>query len=184
MQELDNRLWRFALDFYGCEGVPAICLALQETFDIDIVHLVATLYEYRLSGTRPMDERLVAIRERLRDWRDSTVLPLRRIRRDLKQHREDCPDALKEILRNEVKRTELLAEQIQVALLWEMLEGTQTLSTEARADKDGIYALLVAMAGIYNPAAMKDCDATPLIEQAAQVLLSACTLPSDEANSS
>lgn len=113
--ELENPLWAFALDFYARPGVADACLTLQDALDADVVALIVVLYAW-LHLDRSLSEAEVAdIQAGMQPWRNTSVLPLRHVRRALKPRRRDIPDEAKELLRDQIKRTELLAEQIQLA---------------------------------------------------------------------
>lgn len=113
--DLENPAWGFALDFYGRPGVAEACLALQDQLDADIVELVVILYAWSKRGISLARAEGAELRARMQGWRETTVLPLRHIRRALKPPRSDMPPKTKEILRDRVKQAELLAEQIQIA---------------------------------------------------------------------
>jgi len=111
---LENPAWTFALEFYGRPGVVEACLTLQDDLDIDIVKLVIVLYAWVQLGKSLSEAQGAELRASMQDWRETTVLPLRHIRRALKPPRPDMPYVTKETLRDQIKRAELLAEQIQI----------------------------------------------------------------------
>jgi uncharacterized protein (TIGR02444 family) len=121
--DLDNPLWSFALDFYGRPGVAEACLAIQDALDADIVELVVILYAWSRLGISLSEAEGAVLRAEMQAWRETSVLPLRQIRHALKPPRSDMPHATKEALRDQVKRAELLAEQMQIAWSNDWLEG-------------------------------------------------------------
>jgi uncharacterized protein (TIGR02444 family) len=91
-------------------------LRLQDKAGIDVIALIAVLYADAVL-TRSCDEQDIAKLQALMSrWRDETVLPLRRLRRALKQPPQEFPAEETEALRGLIKKAELRAEQIQLAL--------------------------------------------------------------------
>ena len=107
---LEAPAWAFALDFYGRPGVAEACLAIQDQLDTDKVELIIVLYAWSQLDMSLSEAQGAELRASMHDWRETTVLPLRYIRRALKPPRSEMPDVTKEILRDQVKRAELLAE--------------------------------------------------------------------------
>ena len=91
-------------------------MRLQDEAGIDVIALIVVLYADTVL-TRSLDERDIAgLQASMRRWREETVLPLRRLRRELKQPPPEFPAEETEALRGLIKKTELRAEQIQLAL--------------------------------------------------------------------
>jgi uncharacterized protein (TIGR02444 family) len=91
-------------------------LCLQDEAGIDVIALIVVLYADTVL-TRGLGERDIAeLQASMRRWREETVLPLRRLRRALKQPPPEFPAEETEALRGLIKKTELRAEQIQLAL--------------------------------------------------------------------
>jgi hypothetical protein len=102
---LNDDLWRFALSFYGRDGVSAACLALQQGLGIDV----------------DMDE-LRTIDAIVRDWRTEIVQTLRQLRTRLKSGSSLAPSSATDGLRNQVKAMELEAERIELKVLADWLD--------------------------------------------------------------
>ncbi|MEY8838614.1 MAG: TIGR02444 family protein [Caldilineaceae bacterium] len=126
--DLENPAWAFALDFYRRPGVAEACLTLQDQLNADIVELVVVLYAWSQLGMSLSETQAGDLRRKMQGWRETTVLPLRHIRRAMKPPRSDMPHETKEFLRDQVKRAELLAEQMQIAWAnaWIAREKTAT----------------------------------------------------------
>lgn len=153
---LDGPLWRYALAFYARDGVAPACLRLQDELDIDVVELIFALYAgevLRLAVDRAM---LMEARAALGSWRQDSVLPLRDIRRRLKAPRADCPEDVKEALRDEVKRAELHAEQIQLALLERWASRRAAMAAGQSIGPAATIALLASLSGATLPATLRD----------------------------
>ena len=132
--DLEGPHWRFALDFYGRPGVQEACLRLQDEHGFDIIALVAILHAAIVSGRGMDEEEIAALRRDMALWREKTVLTLRRLRRELKSPPPEFPAAETESLRDLIKKAELKAEQIQLALAAQWLQARtprRTLPVEA-----------------------------------------------------
>jgi len=118
--DLDHPFWRYSLSVYSKDSVPAELIALQDTFDIDVNVALFCLWLGRAVGLRLSDEDLGAISARCIVWNAQTVIPMRGVRRYLKSGTAVQPIAqCAAELRTQIKRLELLAEQIEQAILYD-----------------------------------------------------------------
>mgnify|MGYP001402884278 CR=1 FL=1 len=104
--------WDFSLAFYALPGVPDACLELQDRAGVDVNVMLYLLYA-ALEGRMlaPADvERIEAV---ARPWRQAVVVPLRSVRRALKEPVGAFEPARSAALRSDVKRIELAAERLQ-----------------------------------------------------------------------
>ena len=117
---LDHPFWRYSLSVYSKDGVPAELIALQDTFDIDVNMALFCLWLGRAVGLQLNKEQLDAASTRCARWNAETVLPMRGVRRYLKSGTAVQPIAqVAAELRSQIKRLELLAEQIEQAILYD-----------------------------------------------------------------
>ena len=118
---LDHPFWRFSLRVYAQQAVREECLSLQERLGIDVNLLlfVAWLAVERKIALSEADA--VAAGDAVRNWHTATVLPLRKVRRQVKVmklfEREEVAR-----FRKKIAAVELEAEQIEQALLFEWAE--------------------------------------------------------------
>ncbi|HEX7387188.1 MAG TPA: TIGR02444 family protein [Castellaniella sp.] len=133
----DDLYWRFSLAVYQRQGVAQSCLALQADIALDVNVLLMALLAARWHR-RPIDRAEVALADaRVRSWREEIVVPLRAIRSRLKAGPPPAPDPRTDALRNDVKTTELKAEQIEQWVLgaWvDTLAPAAVSSTSAPLD--------------------------------------------------
>lgn len=115
--EPDNPLWRFALAFYGREGVSAACLALQDGLRVDVDILLLAIFAAVEKGVTLGPDALAAADDLVRAWRTDVVQVLRRLRTGLKSGPLPAPSPATDGLRNEIKAAELKSEQIELAIL-------------------------------------------------------------------
>ncbi len=125
--------WDFAVEIYGRPGVREACLDLQDRLGIDVVALLALVYCAASGGGGIGADSLRAALERAEPWRRAAVLPLRAVRRALKNWQfpaeSIAPDA--ESARDAVAQAELAAERAQLAALAHDLAGAGRASVAA-----------------------------------------------------
>jgi uncharacterized protein (TIGR02444 family) len=135
--------WRFSLRIYGTPGVPAACLTLQDGSGVDVNVLLFGLFA-AAQGRQIAGADMSAIMAAIDPWRLNAVVPLRSVRRFLKDtpagfEAQDIP-----ALRQRVKMLELEAERLQQEVLyssWPMDRlGAPALATEAARANVGAYA--------------------------------------------
>ncbi len=109
-------LWDFALRLYGAPGVGDACLVLQDESGVDVPVLLFSAWLARnFVALSPSD--IARIDGLVQDWRNEVVIPLRAIRRRLKNGPHPAPTGETETLRNGVKGVELNSEKIELAIL-------------------------------------------------------------------
>ncbi|WP_201838491.1 TIGR02444 family protein [Microvirga zambiensis] len=113
----------FALAFYAHPGVSPACLKLQDEGGVDVLMLIALLYaDVRLG--RPLNTAGIATLDaEIANWRRIVILPLRRVRVQLKPGWAEVPDANRLALREKVKALELEAEFIQLSAIETWLQA-------------------------------------------------------------
>lgn len=112
--------WDFAVSVYARPGVQAACLALQDRRGADVVALMALLHAAAAGRAIPSEPRLRKALAQVAPWRAQAVLPLRAIRRALKDWQftgrpGPAPDA--ETARQAVATAELAAERVELETL-------------------------------------------------------------------
>ena len=75
--------WRYSLKFYGQSGVSDACIALQDGCGID-VNLLLYLFWLASDGRRVTADDVKMLDDKVRSWRELTIIPIREIRRKLK----------------------------------------------------------------------------------------------------
>src|SRR3981189_1571985 len=118
---LDNRFWQFSLRVYRVPEAAKECLELQRlhAINVNMLLLCAWIAVSRRIALSTAEVRLIA--STIQQWHSIAVLPIRNVREQLKsasemQHREV------QAFRMQVLATELRAEQIEQALLFEEAE--------------------------------------------------------------
>jgi uncharacterized protein (TIGR02444 family) len=169
---LEGPHWSFVIALYRGDGVSEACLVLQDQCDVDVSVLLFSLFaacEHRVAVDRNM---VVALDGAVRQWRTEIVAPLRALRRRLKQGPAPAPNEVTEPVRNQVKTTELRAEQIELAMLYEAFTSAAFARPSGTPDLGGIVALVVSYfagaSGAVNSAQVRQSVA--LITQAAGLL--------------
>lgn len=111
---LDNPLWAFSLAVYPEAGVSEECIALQDQRGIDVNLLLFCAYVGGIRGVTLSADDLKEATAAAAGWQSGVIRPLREARRALKPIENEPAQRL----RGNVKKDELLAEQIEQALLW------------------------------------------------------------------
>ncbi len=159
---LDNALWRFALDFYGREGVAPACLLLQDKAGVDVNILLCTLFAAADRGIALSADDLADLDAHVAGWRREVVEALRSLRIRLKTGPSPAPCPETDALRTRIKESELQAEQIALAMLWDWLERQAKGLDHSAAD---LPALLRRLLRHFDAAAAENA-AAPEIEAA------------------
>jgi uncharacterized protein (TIGR02444 family) len=111
--------WTFSLRIYGQPGVPPACLTLQDGSGVDVNVLLFALYAASCGkGLTSTD--LTRIITSIDPWKLQAVVPLRGVRRFLKDTPAGFASEGVEELRKRVKAVELESERLQQETLYAM----------------------------------------------------------------
>jgi uncharacterized protein (TIGR02444 family) len=125
--------WRFSLSFYRQSGVADACIALQDDCGVD-VNLLLFLLWLAGDGRRLSADDVKKLDDRVRSWRDLTIIPIRDARRKLKGAATFIDPGKQEAFRTKVKAIELDAERLQQEALYKVtLSGPFGSSAPPRA---------------------------------------------------
>lgn len=137
--------WRFSLSFYRQPGVSDACIALQDSFGVD-VNLLLFLFWLAGDGRKLSAEDVEKLDDRVRSWRELTVIPIRDTRRKLKGAATLVEPGKQEAFRNKVKAVELDAERLQQEALYDFTaKGPLGASAQPQ---DAAMANIVAYEGV------------------------------------
>jgi uncharacterized protein (TIGR02444 family) len=114
--------WRFSLSFYRLPGVSEACIALQDEYGVD-VNLLLFLLWLAGEGRSLSPDEIKTLDEKVRNWRNLTVVPIRGIRRKLKGARTLVEAGQQEALRTRIKALELEAERLQQQALYALSQA-------------------------------------------------------------
>ncbi len=127
-------LWDWALKAYQREGVSEACLALQDFHEQNVCLLLWGAWCAE-TGRAPDEETLEAAADTARAWENTTVAPLRAIRRTLKSPVPDLDTEARLSVRDQIKALELKAER---HLLQQLEELAPPASGKTRPVVDGM----------------------------------------------
>ena len=119
--EVGTPFWRFSLAIYARPEVARACLELQDTCAVD-VNLLLFLLWLALDRRSLSADAVRDLDGKVREWREAVIVPLRALRRTLKQSTPIAAE-MAEPLRTKVKALELEAERLQQETLY-ALAGT------------------------------------------------------------
>lgn len=165
---LDNGFWRFSLAVYGRPGVPECLIGLQDALSVDANVMLFAMYValHRPEGVAAQD--IARWNEAARVWRDSSVIPLRAIRRGLKTAPEAVARDWREAVRTKVAGAELAAERIEQALLFSLLPG----GTRVARPPDPQAAVAAAIAAVLDVSGADGRNHTPEMATLTEAALS------------
>jgi uncharacterized protein (TIGR02444 family) len=114
--------WRFSLQFYRLSGVANACIALQDEYGVDVNLLLFLLWRAD-EGHLLSADAVKKLDDKVRDWRNLTVIPIRNIRRKLKGGRTLVEPGQQEAFRTRIKAIELEAERLQQQALFALSQS-------------------------------------------------------------
>lgn len=109
--------WRFSLQFYRLPGVSDACVGLQDEYGVDVNLLLFLLWCADEGRSLSADD-VKALDDKVRDWRNLSVIPIRNARRKLKHARTLIDSGQQEAFRTRIKAVELEAERLQQQALY------------------------------------------------------------------
>ena len=157
--------WRFSLRFYRRSGVADACITLQERSGVDVNLLLYLLWQAS-QGRAFAAEDVVALEEVIAPWRAATVIPLRTMRRALKEPPGLVAGPAAEVFRNKIKAVELEAERLQQEAMYELAQAQS-----ARRSVGSSQEASFQEAARHNVAAYETMLGAPLPVAAVEALL-------------
>jgi len=142
--------WRFSLRFYRQPEVADACITLQEKAGVDVNLLLFLLWHATQKRALSAAE-VGELERRIAVWRNTTVIPLRTMRRALKSPPTLVAGASAELFRTKIKAVELEAERLQQEAMHE-LACPSLLGVEASSRDDAARANVAAYAAMCGAA--------------------------------
>lgn len=165
MPDCDNLFWRFSLVVYATPGVAAECLALQAALNVDVNVLLFCAWLGRTKQLALTETDFETIDAHVRRWHDAVVRPLRAVRQHMKAMPEIQHDTVKD-LRKAVAGDELRAEQIEQALLFDLVAVLAGEISSEDAVRRNVMAFLQRKRQQHSPAVVEPPAAERLITAA------------------
>lgn len=117
----DTPLWQFALRVYAAGGVAEKCLFLQDQHGADVNLLLLCCWA-GLHGAYLPGEQVEALNQLVAAWRTDIIVPLRRMRRQMKNAVGPIQPSQSAAVRQAIKSVELSAEKTELDFLFNALE--------------------------------------------------------------
>jgi len=114
--------WRFSLHLYRQPGVADACIALQDGCGVDVNLLLFVMW-LAAARQRLSQADVQKLEDAVRGWRNLTIVPIRDVRRELKEKATLVESGKQEAFRNRIKAVELEAERLQQEALFEISRG-------------------------------------------------------------
>jgi uncharacterized protein (TIGR02444 family) len=130
--------WRFSLGFYRRPGVADACVALQDGCGVDVNVLLFFLWLAMARRCIPPAAATVVC-AKVAPWQDDVVVPLRALRRRLKDGSSLVERGAAEWFRTRIKAVELESERLQQEAMFALAaelatENAATVEAAARAN--------------------------------------------------
>jgi len=125
--ERGSPFWRFSLGFYRQPGVADACIALQDGCGVDVNILLFFLWLATARRCVP-PAAAKALCAKAGPWRDDVVVPLRTLRRRLKDGSSLVERNVAELFRTKIKAVELESERLQQEAMFALAAGLATES--------------------------------------------------------
>ena len=153
--EQGSPFWRFSLRFYRRPGVADACIALQDGCGVDVNILLFFLWLAAARRCVP-SAAAAAVCARVGPWRDDVVVPLRTLRRRLKDGSSLVERGAAELFRTRIKAIELESERLQQESMFALAAdlGTENASTVEAAARANVAAYEQALARTFAPDAV------------------------------
>lgn len=145
---LSSHLWEFSLNLYRQPGVAPLCLLLQDQWDAD-VNIMLWVRWLETEGMPINATRIRLAETHINGWQKDAVLPLRQLRRRIKQ-RYGIADKAMEAVRQAVKAAELQSERV-VQIQLEKLARAWLSGVERKAVVPGSNLEVYADALLLSP---------------------------------
>jgi uncharacterized protein (TIGR02444 family) len=139
--------WRFSIKFYAVPGVAPACIALQDQAGVDVNLLFFLLWNATLGRTLSESD-VKELDRTIGVWRDTAVIPLRKMRRALKSPPAMLAPDVAEAFRNRIKAAELEAERLQQEAMYALAQSgrfRRTAPTPVEAARANISAYQAAL---------------------------------------
>jgi len=154
--EQGSPFWRFSLRFYRQPGVADACIALQDGCGVDVNILLFFLW---LATARRCVPPATAeqVCTKAAPWRDDVVVPLRTLRRRLKDGSSLVERGAADVFRTRIKAVELESERLQQESLYALAAGltTQDAPTVEAAARANVAAYEQASGRDFAPSAVE-----------------------------
>lgn len=136
-------LWDWSVRVWAAPGVQSAALDLQDAQGQCVPLLLWAAWAAR-TGRPPDEETVEAACDTARVWLETTIAPLRQVRRALKTRLPDMDDAAREAVRDRVKAVELEAER-------RLLDALEALSPGEDGPPKPALPALIAVARAWSP---------------------------------
>lgn len=161
--DLRGPQWDSAVRLYQKPRVSEACLRLQDALGVDVCLLLFALFAARERQVLLDEAGLEELDRVIADWRDQVIRPLRAIRRRLKSSPPREATSAAQALREQIKKSEIDAEQIELAMLARHFDERPGAASAAPIDSASV---LNEVAAFFAARAGGTAELTPEIQAA------------------
>ncbi|MDH3976922.1 MAG: TIGR02444 family protein [Gammaproteobacteria bacterium] len=154
----EHAFWDFSLAFYRKPGVADACLYLQDQYGLNVNILLLCIWSGKTTDGPLTTMQLEACTQRIRDWEEKVIQPLRAIRRAVRHETLGVPEFIAEAFHLHVESSELEAEHVEQLMLADLVAGAGVIDNPEPAPV--VLANLqayIAIAGVHQEPQFKDC---------------------------
>jgi len=141
--------WRFSVKFYAVPGVAPACIELQDQAGVD-VNLLFFLLWNAAQGRALNNAEVAELEDSFGAWRDLAVVPLRNVRRALKNPPPIMTPDVAEGFRTRVKAVELEAERLQQEAMYALARSGR-IGRKAASALDAVRGNVAAYQAALRP---------------------------------
>jgi uncharacterized protein (TIGR02444 family) len=157
-------IWDFVLNYYGRKGVSEALIGLQDSQGIDVNMLLFLIWMAAQSKSVAADD-VAFVSNSSHAWQRAVVVPIRAVRRLLKESAPLVPAEAAAAFRKKVQAIELEGEQLQLNAMAALAQ--QFKPTPAAAPEEAVRRNIKAFEGVAGktfPPAIVDGLARALVE--------------------
>ncbi|MBT5292108.1 MAG: TIGR02444 family protein [Cellvibrionales bacterium] len=111
-----NNLWDFAVGIYQHAPIKSACLRLQDTAGADVCVLLAVVWLGK-NGRQLTLAEIALLVSTVETWQQKMTLPLRRLRKEVRQFIDNEPSLDAEPIYQQIKAAEMEAERVTLQQL-------------------------------------------------------------------
>lgn len=133
MSDVQTPIWDFVLGYYRQQGVSEAAITLQDTLGLDVNMVLFLMW---LAGSRRVlaQADVARVRDAAQGWQHQVVVPLRGVRRLLKENAPLVEQEAALAYRKKVQALEIEGEQLQLLAMGALSAG-MTPTTAATAEE-------------------------------------------------
>jgi uncharacterized protein (TIGR02444 family) len=153
--------WDFSVSFYRKPGVADACLFVQDRYGLNVNLILFCIWAADTGSGMLTSTQVSTALQRVADWEEQVIKPLREIRRTCRHEALGIPEFLLQTFVPKIETVELEAEQVEQLVLAELAQGlmrsAEGASDHAQNDAVGSLKAYIGALGIAQDAQLTEC---------------------------